>query len=105
MKSQIDDAGTRVTAIRDEVQDVLRRRLWIGPGQVQVHVDDGTATLTGAVGRRSTAGIATRLAAGVPGVSTVQDRIGYDFDDTRLLRSRFGGRHMFSAEPFHPAQR
>jgi hypothetical protein len=40
---------------------MLRRRMWISPEQVRVRFDDGTATLTGAVGRRSIADIAARL--------------------------------------------
>ena len=88
-------------AIRDDVvEHVLRQSLWIEPAQVQVHVDGGVVTLTGAVGRRSTAAIAARLAAKVPGVVAVVDRIGYDFDDSSLVRSRVGRTHPFSAEPF-----
>jgi hypothetical protein len=55
------------------------------------------------VGRRSTAGIAARLTADVPGVSQVVDRIRFDFDDTDLVRSRVGRTHPFSADPFPPA--
>jgi len=90
-------------AIRDDVvEHVLRRALWIGPEQVRVHVDGGVVTLTGAVGRRSTAAIAARLAGKVPGAVGVADRIGYEFDDTALVRSRVGRTHPFSAEPFAP---
>jgi hypothetical protein len=90
-------------AIRhDIIDDVLRRRLWIDPSQVPVHVDAGVATLTGAVGRRTTAAIAARLTATVPGVVAVLDRIRYDFDDTALARSRVNTTHPFSAEPFRP---
>jgi len=46
-------------AIRREAEAVLRRRLWIRPEQVGVRVHKGTATLTGAVGRHSTADIAS----------------------------------------------
>ena len=90
-------------AIRREVEAVLRRRLWIGPEQIAVRVSEGAATLTGAVGRRSTAGIATRLTAAVPGVTGVVDHIVHDFDDAELARSTVGRTHPFSAEPFHPA--
>jgi CBS domain-containing protein len=90
-------------AIRDDVvEHVLRRILWIEPTQVQVRVDDGVVTLTGAVGRRSTAAIATRLAEKVPGAVAVVDRIRHDFDDSSLARSRVGRTHPFSAEPFAP---
>jgi len=89
-------------AIGREVQDVLRRRLWIHPEQVRVHMDEGTAVLTGEVGRRSTAGIATRLASAVPGTTRVIDRIRYDFDDSDLVRSAVDRTHPFSADPFPP---
>jgi hypothetical protein len=91
--------------VRSEVEDVLRRRMWIHPGQVRVSVRDGVATLTGAVGRRSTAGIAARLTTDVPGVSEVVNRIRFEFDDTDLARSKVGRTHPFSADPFRPAGR
>jgi CBS domain-containing protein len=91
------------TAIRQDVIDhVLRRVLWIDASQVQVHVDAGVVTLTGAVGRRTTAAIAARLAARVPGVVAVIDHIDDAFDDTTLARSRTHRTHPFSAEPFNP---
>ena len=89
-------------AIRREVEKVLRRRLWIRPEQVQASVEDGTAVLNGTAGRRSTADIATRLTAGVPGVTEVVNNIRYDFDDAELARSKVSRTHPFSAEPFHP---
>jgi CBS domain-containing protein len=89
------------SAIRQEVIDnVLRRVLWIDSSQVQVHVDAGVVTLTGAVGRRTTAAIAARLAARVPGVVAVIDQIRDTFDDTTLAQSRTHRSHPFSAEPF-----
>ena len=89
-------------AIRDDVIEHVRQVLWIDPIQVQVHVDGGVVTLTGAVGRRSTAAIVARLAGEVPGAVTVVDRIRYDFDDSALTRSRVGRTHPFSADPFGP---
>lgn len=89
-------------AIRREVEAVLRRRLWIQPEQVGVRVHQGTAMLTGTVGRRSTADIATRLARAVPGVTEVDNHIRHDFDDAELARSKISRTHPFSAEPFHP---
>jgi len=91
--------------VRREVEAVLRRRLWIRPEQVGVRVLEGTAVLMGAVGRRSTADIVTRLATAVPGVTKVDNRIRYDFDDAELARSTVGRTHPFSAEPFHPGER
>jgi CBS domain-containing protein len=89
-------------AIRREVETVLRDRLWIRPEEVGVRVHNGTAMLTGAVGRRSTGDIATRLAAAVPGVTEVLNHIRYDFDDAALARSKVSRTHPFSAEPFRP---
>jgi predicted transcriptional regulator len=87
---------------RDVVDHVLRRVLWIHPSQVQVQVDAGVVTLSGTVGRRTTAAIAARLAARVPGVVAVVDQIRDTFDDTTLARSRIHRTHPFSAEPFNP---
>jgi CBS domain-containing protein len=91
-------------AIRREVEAVLRRRLWIHPEQIGVRVHEGTATLTGAVGRRSTADIVTRVVTAVPGVTKVVNRVRYDFDDAELVRSTVSRTHPFSAEPFHPGK-
>jgi CBS domain-containing protein len=93
------------TAIRQDVtDDVLRRALWLDPSDVQVRVQSGVVTLTGIVGRRSTAAIAARLAAQVPGVTAVVDEIQYDFDDTALAQSRIHRTHPFSAAPFLPTR-
>jgi CBS domain-containing protein len=92
-------------AIGREVEDVLRHRLWIRPREVRARVEEGIAVLTGEVGRRSTAGIATRLVAAVPGITRVIDRIRYNFDDADLVRSKIHRTHPFSAEPFPPAKK
>jgi CBS domain-containing protein len=83
---------------RDIIRDVLQRRLWIDSSQVQAQVDAGVVTLTGNVGRRTTAAIAARLAATVPGVVTVTNHIGHDFDDEALARSRVNRTHPFGAQ-------
>ncbi|GAA0919344.1 CBS domain-containing protein [Virgisporangium ochraceum] len=70
------------TAIRDAVERVLRRTLLIDPGRVRVDVHDGAVTLTGTVARRTTAGMAARLAGHVRGVTAVVDRIHFEVDDT-----------------------
>lgn len=87
---------------RDVTQHVLERTLWIDPRHVRAGVDAGVVTLTGEVGRRSTAAMAGRLSADVPGVLGVVNDIAYGFDDTELVRSRIGRSHPFSAEPFRP---
>ncbi|GIE92014.1 BON domain-containing protein [Actinoplanes regularis] len=89
---------------RHEIEDMLRGRMWIHPEQVRVVVRGGVVTLTGAVDRRSTAGIVARLTADVPGVSHVVDQVRFDFDDTDLLvRSRVSRTHPFSADSLPPA--
>ncbi|GIM89860.1 CBS domain-containing protein [Paractinoplanes toevensis] len=90
-------------AIRQDVTDrVLRRTLWIDSSQVRADVYAGVVTLTGTVGRRTTAAIATRLTAQIPGVVRVVNEIRDSFDDTALARSRIHKTHPFSAEPFRP---
>ena len=87
-------------AIRHDVVDqVLQRTLWIDTRQVQVDVHAGVVTLSGAVGRRTTAAIAVRLAADLPGVVTVRDEIRYEFDDSALVRSRLHRTDPVSSEP------
>jgi CBS domain-containing protein len=91
------------TAIRQDIIDhVLRRTMWIEPTVVHIDVVAGVATLTGTVGRRTTAAIVARLTGEVPGVIAVVDKVRYDFDDTTLARSRVHRTHPFSAEPFKP---
>jgi CBS domain-containing protein len=91
------------TAVRQDIIDhVLRRTMWIDPNEVQVDVTAGVATLTGDVGRRTTAAILARLTGQVPGVVAIVDNVHYDFDDTTLARSRTHRTHPFSAEPFNP---
>lgn len=70
------------SVIEDDVrQRVLRGTLGLEPETVRVRVDDGEATLTGRVTRRSTALAARRLTEAVPGVSTVVDELAFDADD------------------------
>ena len=83
----------------DVVNHVLRRILWIDTRQVQVDVQAGVVTLSGTVGRRTTAAIAARLAADVPGVVAVRDEIRYDFDDSVLAGSRLHRTDPVSSEP------
>ena len=61
--------------------------LWIDTRQVQVDVHAGVVTLSGSVGRRTTAAIAARLTADVAGVVAVVDEIRYEYDDSSLARS------------------
>jgi osmotically-inducible protein OsmY len=89
--------------LRHRVEDgVLRRTLWMEPGQVRAHVAGGVVTLTGRVGRRTTADMTVRMVSAVPGVVTVVDGLRHDYDDTEMARSRITRTHPFSARPFHP---
>jgi CBS domain-containing protein len=75
--------------IHDEiVDDVLRRTLWIDPITVQVDVVDGVVTVSGRVGRRSTAALVVRLTADVSGAVTVIDRLTWDYDDSDLVHAK-----------------
>ena len=89
-------------AIRQDIIHEIRHTLWIDPRKLQIQVDAGVATLTRAVGRRSTAAIAAGLTETVPGVVAVVNRIRYDFDDAALAHSHVNTTHPFSAEPFTP---
>jgi CBS domain-containing protein len=88
-------------AIRgDVINHVLRRILWIDTRQVQVDVHAGVVTLSGSVGRRTTAAIAARLTGDVPGVVAVVDEIRYGYDDdSSLARSRVHRTDPLSSEP------
>lgn len=66
----------------DIVQEVLRRVLAVEEGLVQVTVTDGVVRLAGQLDRRTSVGIAVRLAAQVSGVVQVVNELGYDIDDT-----------------------
>jgi CBS domain-containing protein len=69
--------------IRDEVmQAILRRTLMIETGTVEVAVVDGVVTLTGGIGRKTTALAAAGLTESVPGVTAVVDQLTFDIDDT-----------------------
>jgi CBS domain-containing protein len=79
-------------AIRDEVvEQVLRRVLWVEPTEVDVKVHDGVVTLTGALDRKSTVGVAVALTRGVDGVVDVVDELTYRYDDTADVK---GARYL-----------
>jgi CBS domain-containing protein len=69
--------------IRD---DVLRRRMWTDPSEIQVSVTDGHVTLRGCPDRRSTTVMAVRLAKEVDGVVAVTDEMSWHFDDLAMTR-------------------
>ncbi|HEX7171766.1 MAG TPA: CBS domain-containing protein [Candidatus Limnocylindria bacterium] len=71
-----DDAILR--AIRD---DVIKRRMWLDPDQLQIEVGEGLVHVSGSVDRRSTAALLVKLIGLVDGVDGVESRLTWDFDD------------------------
>lgn len=61
--------------IREEIIDRLIRESWLDPTDVDVQVQNGEATLTGAVENRREKRLAADLAETVPGVRNVFNRI------------------------------
>ncbi|MGH3738710.1 MAG: CBS domain-containing protein [Micromonosporaceae bacterium] len=81
------------TAIRDEViEQVLRRTLWVLPGEVKVGVQGGVVTLSGLLERTSMIEIALRLTSTVDGVVGVINQLTAAYDDT-LERTYQGMTH------------
>ena len=74
----------------DVVEEVFRRILSLGPGQIQAMTTDGVVTLGGRTHFRSTADKAVRLTGQVPGVVGVVDELGYDLDDRLAVGSEVG---------------
>jgi CBS domain-containing protein len=75
-------------AIRADVIDgVLVHSLYVDPATVDVRVVDGVVALDGTVETRSLARLAVKLAAGVPGVVQVVDRLHWEMDDSRPNRA------------------
>lgn len=67
--------------IRD---DVLRRTMWLDSEEFVVEVQEGHVRITGRVDRRSSARIMERLIGLVDGVASVESRLAWDLDDSRL---------------------
>jgi CBS domain-containing protein len=81
--------------IRREILDeVIREDLLMGPDRFDVHVRDGVVVLQGSCERRSLIPILVRAVHGVEGVVRVENRLGYDVDDTRV--EQYGGRAFAS---------
>jgi CBS domain-containing protein len=71
--------------IRAEVvDDILVRVLCVDPASVTVTVTEGVVRLTGQVERKSMIGLTSDLIHRVDGVVTVESRLTYGFDDTRI---------------------
>lgn len=69
---------------REVVEDVIGRDLLMDPDRFQVEVRDGVVALRGEVERRSLIPVLVRAVYGVDGVVRVDDRLGFEVDDTRL---------------------
>ena len=61
--------------------DVLLRSLWLDPDDFKLDVRDGRVTISGRVGRRSTAEMTERFVREMPGVVDVDADISWDTDD------------------------
>ncbi|HEX8859330.1 MAG TPA: CBS domain-containing protein [Actinomycetes bacterium] len=61
---------------------VIRRQMGMDPGRFFVDVDRGVVTLEGRCERRGLIPVLVRLVYGVDGVVHVDQRLGWDFDDT-----------------------
>lgn len=83
--------------IESEVaQEVLRKVLWLEPGQVHVAVRDGVVTLTGDVDRLTDAQLAVHLSQAIAGVVDVVDELTYRYDDTQPTEARALRSYPFS---------
>ena len=67
---------------REVVNEVLRGVLAVEEGVVGVSVTDGVVRLDGQLDRRSAVELAGHLSARVDGVVRVDNRLGYDYDDS-----------------------
>jgi len=75
--------------IRREVVGDLLKRLWIGPTELNVTVDDGVVTLQGEVEQRSLIDLVARLVRSVDGVVEVVTDLTYAIDDTTSPEARY----------------
>ena len=60
---------------REIKEDVIQRTLWIGPGDVEVEVQDGEVRLSGEVEARTDAELIPELVQRVPGVIAVLSKL------------------------------
>ena len=67
----------------DDVLDAIALAGEESVEDVEVEIRQGTATLSGTADRRSTKDVALKLAARVPGVLEVVDRLDFESDDTK----------------------
>ena len=76
--------GRSDPVIRSEVMDTICVLGRDTVGDVAVKCLKGTVTLSGRVDRKTTHDLAVKLAANVPGVIGVRDRLEHEWDDTKV---------------------
>lgn len=64
-------------------EDVIRRILWLDPRTLSVASADGVVTLSGSVPTRTDRRLLAELTRGIEGVTEVDNRVHYEFDDTK----------------------
>jgi CBS domain-containing protein len=75
--------------IKNEIVDDLLKRLWIGPSELTITVDDGVVAVQCEVEQRSLIEVVTRLVRSVDGVVDVVTDLTYAIDDTIAPEARF----------------
>lgn len=86
--SRGDLVGTLARTDEELREDVLEAITLAGEESVkdvEIDIDTGKVTLRGSTDRKTTKGIALKLAARVPGIVEVVDRLEFDSDDTREI--------------------
>ena len=73
-----------VEIIDEIVDDVMKEVLWIDAGRAEVVCEEGNVVLTGQLETRSDAELLVRLARRLDGVVSVQDRLTWEIDNTKL---------------------
>jgi osmotically-inducible protein OsmY len=63
--------------LEDAIGDVVHRRFWILPDELDVQVNDGVATLRGRVPNRLVAHALARTSRGIAGVSEVVSELSW----------------------------
>jgi CBS domain-containing protein len=71
--------------IRREILEEVVSELGMGPDRFDVTVREGVVTLQGSCERRSLVQVVVRAVTAVEGVVRVENRLGYDLDDTATL--------------------
>lgn len=85
-RSDLVRAFARTDAeIEQDIQEDIRRILWLDePETVDVRVERGEVTLSGAVDRKFDAELLARLVARVPGVVSVKSTVSWHWDDRKV---------------------